>query len=1171
MNPDAKNPQLCLRNAGANRYIIDVGASRKTVNLSRAQGGTQTTLGSYPLRRDYGADEWLPIELKVVGKTVTVTIDGEEMTPVEDDALKEPGDVMIYGSTNCYFRDIVYVPLDKAASASVPASAAKTTAGDGWRPLFTEAEWRATGQKGYEFKDGLMHVHGGGALLLKQQLSADAAIRARVRLVEGAVDACVKLRADKSKGGYKLNLIGPWDSVLLSQFNPNEQEGKKFGFKKLPKPLKVGDTVLLELRAQGSHLTALVDGVVMIEADDDTLKEPGQWGVSSQNGWFESVEVQPLPAPAAATNPVQIFAGHRYQFVPEKLSWTESKAKAAALGGHLATITSKEENDWVTSAFISALPKSRGVWIGGALGKGRQWTWITNEAFAFANWLPGEGAVGETAMLFENSDQGVPGWADAPDGGVVQSGLKDLRAGFLVEWDDDAPAASSSPPVIPAANTKDAPFVNSLGMKFVPVPGTKALFSIWDTRVQDYEAYAQAQEAAGKQVGDSWKGQAKGGVPVGREPEHPVVAVSWEDAQAFCQWLTEKETTEGKLTNGQRYRLPMDEEWSTAVGLPPEPGATPEEKNGKNDVDFPWGKGWPPPKNAGNYQDESFHAKFPATTKDKNEGWIAGYDDAYATTSPVGAYPANAYGLYDLGGNVWQWCEDWKNSEHKERVLRGGSWIWGDRGGLRSSCRIYAAPKVCSGNNGFRCVLAPSASSTAAAPKDTPSAKSVDLLPLIDLQRDVVAGTWRMENGRLISDKTHNARVQLPVETPAEYDFKMVFTTEGYGPGGQVVQILGKGAAAFSWIMGSGMRGDWFGIDVIKGKTASNPENPTAKNVPEGLSKTTHTSLVEVRNSGVRVTLDGSVLADLRTDFSSVGISPNWKLREPGRLGVGSFGSITAIETLELTEISGANPPSANSSTTVGSSATATKDAPFVNALGMKFVPVPITGGSTSGQRVLFSVWETRVQDYDVFTKEKNISWGHPASGPDHPAVQVTWEATRDFCVWLTNRERSAGKISSGMAYRLPTDHEWSCAVGIGEREDAAAPPADKHQKIADQYPWGATWPPPAGVGNYNGEDPGSPAGADREQIAGYRDGFSKTAPVGSFAANAFGLFDLGGNVREWCQDTYTRLGTQHVVRDAAYLNGTRETLLSSDRIAITTTSTYDHVGFRIVLAPIKQ
>jgi formylglycine-generating enzyme required for sulfatase activity len=132
--------------------------------------------------------------------------------------------------------------------------------------------------------------------------------------------------------------------------------------------------------------------------------------------------------------------------------------------------------------------------------------------------------------------------------------------------------------------------VNTLGMKFVPVPivsgpsaGKRVLFGVWDVRVQDYAAYA----AANPQADGSWKTQNRDGVPAGRELDHPVVGVSWEEAQAFCQWLTEKESAEGKLPKGWKYRLPSDEEWSWAVGLPPELGATPSEKHQKNSVDFP--------------------------------------------------------------------------------------------------------------------------------------------------------------------------------------------------------------------------------------------------------------------------------------------------------------------------------------------------------------------------------------------------------------------------------------------------------------------------------------------------------------------------------------------------------------------------------------------------------
>jgi hypothetical protein len=289
------------------------------------------------------------------------------------------------------------------------------------------------------------------------------------------------------------------------------------------------------------------------------------------------------------------------------------------------------------------------------------------------------------------------------------------------------PAAAPKPPGAPpalsgegkallAAATKDKPFVNTLGMKFVPVPivsgptaGRRVLFGVWDVRVQDYAVYAAS--AGAKKVDASWTKQERDGVPAGRELNHPVVGVSWDDAQGFCQWLTEKESAEGKLPKGWKYRLPSDEEWSWAVGLPPEIGTTPAEKTEKNSVDFPWGKDWPPTKKVGNYADEAFHGKFPKDWKDKEKDapWIKDYNDGYATTSPVGSFPANAYGLCDMGGNVWQWCEDYSDKDQKDGVLRGASWSDHVRGVLLSSNRFRYPRERRDNRYGFRCVLAESA------------------------------------------------------------------------------------------------------------------------------------------------------------------------------------------------------------------------------------------------------------------------------------------------------------------------------------------------------------------------------------------------------------------------------------------------------------------------------
>jgi formylglycine-generating enzyme required for sulfatase activity len=99
---------------------------------------------------------------------------------------------------------------------------------------------------------------------------------------------------------------------------------------------------------------------------------------------------------------------------------------------------------------------------------------------------------------------------------------------------------------------------NSLGMKFVSVSGTSVLFSIWETRVQDYTAYVQVASGAD----GSWKNPG-----FSQTATHPVVNVSWDDAKGFCVWLTEKERREGKLPDGSQYRLPTDSEWSWAVGI----------------------------------------------------------------------------------------------------------------------------------------------------------------------------------------------------------------------------------------------------------------------------------------------------------------------------------------------------------------------------------------------------------------------------------------------------------------------------------------------------------------------------------------------------------------------------------------------------------------------------
>jgi formylglycine-generating enzyme required for sulfatase activity len=184
-------------------------------------------------------------------------------------------------------------------------------------------------------------------------------------------------------------------------------------------------------------------------------------------------------------------------------------------------------------------------------------------------------------------------------------------------------------------------------------------------------------------------------------PDYPAENVSWHQAKEFCRRATELMRSSGPAWPEQLvFRLPTDEEWSLAAGLSEESGGTPVEKDGRLKDVYPWGAQWPPPREAGNYCDQAFGEAHP--------GWavVEDYADGYADTAPVGSFRANQYGLYDLGGNVWEWCEDWYDPATKiSRVLRGGSWANHEPENLLTSARNYYPPTYRYGNIGFRVTL----------------------------------------------------------------------------------------------------------------------------------------------------------------------------------------------------------------------------------------------------------------------------------------------------------------------------------------------------------------------------------------------------------------------------------------------------------------------------------
>jgi len=193
-------------------------------------------------------------------------------------------------------------------------------------------------------------------------------------------------------------------------------------------------------------------------------------------------------------------------------------------------------------------------------------------------------------------------------------------------------------------------------------------------------------------IGADWQHPEGPKTSITNRMDHPVVQVAWEDAQNYAKWA-------GK-------RLPTEAEWEWAA------------RGGKANTIYPWGN---EAVNQGSPKANFWQGMFPY----KNE-----LKDGFFTTAPVKSFPPNGYGLYDMAGNVWEWCADWFDHDfykkedaqksnttgpqrgynpqmpfQQEKIIRGGSFLCNDTycSGYRNARRMGSSTDTGLNHTGFRC------------------------------------------------------------------------------------------------------------------------------------------------------------------------------------------------------------------------------------------------------------------------------------------------------------------------------------------------------------------------------------------------------------------------------------------------------------------------------------
>lgn len=503
-----------------------------------------------------------------------------------------------------------------------------------------------------------------------------------------------------------------------------------------------------------------------------------------------------------------------------------------------------------------------------------------------------------------------------------------------------------------------------------------------------------------KKQGASWRNP---GAKTG--DDYPVTLVSYQDAEAFCKWLTAKER--------RPYFVPTEAQWEYAA------------RGGKEGERYPWGNDYPDGRKL-NLADR----RSPVPWADRT------LDDGHAGPAPVGTYEPNGYYLYDVAGNVWELCSDiydakaYEGAEKKAiadptgaargktRVVRGGNWAFGP-GIARCAFRFGLAPDVPVDVTGFR-IAAAAGAAEASAPRADRGKRPSDPGTILD-------ATHLVEEVKRLTESGRRAEARRLVE-----QFKMTPAAKGRTDGDST-ELVAQVLEAM--------------IDITKDKTMQSFDNSLGikmVRIPAG-SFVMGSSDIDIAWAMATLAQEQPVSLENELPFHKVRISRPF------------FIAATEVTVAQFRR--------------------------FVEETGY------VSDAEDAGGGQVFNETDNTFE-FKAGTSWKNPGWTVEDS---QPVAMVSYYDAQAFCDWLAAKEK--------LPYKLPTEAQWEYACRGG------LPMA--------HFPWGDTLPD-GRKANY----------ADKSTSFRWRDryaddGHKYVAPVGTYEANGYGLYDMAGNVLEWVRDHY--------------------------------------------------